>query len=152
MPKKPNVKKITPKRAASKNKLEVPIAQPVAVTPPLPLRVLLSAEAKRVEESKHEEVKAALPNVSAQLKEQKSEAGEIWEEIKNKPISMFGLPGQFVELHCTPVTVEPSKLYLTIRSQAVLPSLEAALGSAFSVEMADKFVIVARVAKSTIKK
>lgn len=72
------------------------------------------------------------------------EAEKIWNEIKDKEIEMFALPNQTVSQHCTPFPVEPSKLYLTIRSSAVLPSLEAACGSGYVVEMADRFVIVKR--------
>ena len=73
-----------------------------------------------------------------------TEADKIWAEIKDKPIEMFGLPDQTVGIHCTPITVEPSKLYVTIRSAATLPSLEAAIAKGFTVELADKFVIVTR--------
>ena len=65
-----------------------------------------------------------------------TEAEKIWDEIKNLPIQMFGLPNQFA--------IEPTKLYLTIRSSATLPSLEVAVGDRFTVEQADRFVVVAR--------
>lgn len=80
----------------------------------------------------------------------KSEADKIWEEIKNLPIQMFGLPDQFVVQHVTPVPVEPTNLYVTIRSTAALPSLEAAIAPAFTVELADKFVIIKRVPKPLV--
>ncbi len=96
----------------------------------------------------------------------KTEAEGIWDEIRYLTIQMFGLPNQIVELHCTPLPVEPSHLYLTIRSSAALPSLEAALAeytdkmelvakktntvnkSKFTVELADRFVVIARVKPS----
>lgn len=71
-------------------------------------------------------------------------SGEIWNEIKDKNIEMFGLPDQFVSMHCHPVAIEPTKLYLLTNSSAVLPSLEVAVGKKYTVELADKFVIVAR--------
>lgn len=74
----------------------------------------------------------------------KTEAQKIWEAIANCPIQMFGLPNQCVSQHCTVVNVEPSKLYLIIRSSAVLPSLEAAIAPVFEVELVDKFVAVKR--------
>jgi hypothetical protein len=73
-----------------------------------------------------------------------SEAEVIWNAIKDRNIEMFALPNQIVGLHCTPFPVEPSKLYLTIRSTAVLPSLEAACNPDFTVEMVDRFVVVKR--------
>ena len=74
----------------------------------------------------------------------------VWEEIKNRPIQMFGLPEQFVLQHATFIRVEPSSLYVTIRSSATLPSLEAAVAPDFTVELADKFVIIKRVQKPLI--
>jgi len=82
----------------------------------------------------------------------KTEAQKIWEEIQDLPILMFGLPDQTVNLHCSPITVEPSSLYLTVRSSATLPSLESAIGSRFTVELADKFVIVKRAPKPLFPK
>lgn len=80
----------------------------------------------------------------------KTEAEKMWDEIKNLPLSMFGLPDQAVFQHCTFVPVEPSALYVTIRSSATLPSLEAAIAPAFTVELADKFVIVRRAPKPLV--
>ena len=92
----------------------------------------------------------------------KTEAQLIWDEIENLTIQMFGLPGQTVAHHCTQVTIEPTHLYVTIRSPAVLPALELSLkehadsvaaimrrssgvnNSVFTVEQADKYVIIAR--------
>src|SRR5271166_1491084 len=70
----------------------------------------------------------------------KSPADTIWELIQNLPIQMFGLPDQTVAMHVTPVPVEPSTLYVTVRSSAALPSLEAAIAPTFTVELMDKFV------------
>lgn len=82
----------------------------------------------------------------------KTEAEKIWEEIKSLPIQMFGLPSQVVANHCTFVPIEPSKLYVSIRSTATLPSLEAAVAPKFVVELADKWVIVTRAPEPVGKK
>lgn len=92
----------------------------------------------------------------------KTEAQLIWDEIQNLTIQMFGLPGQTVSHHCTQVPIEPTHLYVTIRSPAVLPALEVSLkehadnvaaimrrsggvnNSVFTVEQADKYVIIGR--------
>lgn len=79
-----------------------------------------------------------------------SEAEKMWNEIKNLTIQMFGLPEQFVFQHVTFVPVEPNTLYVTVRSSATLPSLEAAIAPAFVVELADKFVIIKRAPKPLI--
>lgn len=68
----------------------------------------------------------------------------IWQEIKNLPIEMFALPDQFVGQYCTPVPVDPTRLYLLLRTSAVLPSLEESVKKNFTVEMADKWAIVSR--------
>lgn len=71
-------------------------------------------------------------------------AGEIWNEIKDKNIEMFALPDQLVSMHCRPVPIEPSKLYLLTSSTSVLPSLETAVGKKYAVERVDRFVVVSR--------
>jgi hypothetical protein len=73
-----------------------------------------------------------------------TEASKIWKEIKDRPIGMFGLPNQIVSQYCIPKPIEPSKLYLLTTASAVLPALEAALGDQYVVELAGKFVSVAR--------
>ena len=76
-----------------------------------------------------------------------TEGEKIWNEIKDRTINMFALPDQVVFQHCTFIPIEPSKCYVTIRSTATLPSLEAAIGAGFTVELADKFVVIARAVK-----
>lgn len=74
-----------------------------------------------------------------------TEAGSIWEEIKNKDIDVFALPSQKLSQHCAPAMVEPSKLYLLTRFSAALPAIETACGKKFNVERLDKYVVVSRV-------
>lgn len=81
-----------------------------------------------------------------------SVAGEIWTEIKDRPIEMFALPDQVVNMHCHPVSIEPSKLYLLTNSTAVLPSLENAIGRNYVVELVDRFVVVSRALLSITKR
>lgn len=75
----------------------------------------------------------------------KTEAEKIWHEIKDKQIQMFALPDQQVHMHCKPVKIEPSKLYLQINATSTFPALEAALGPKFSIERFDKYLTVSRV-------
>lgn len=81
----------------------------------------------------------------AELKE--TEAHKIWNEIKEKSIDMFALPNQVVEKYCKPLFIEPNRLYLTISAASVLPSLEASLGEKYSIELSDKYLLVARASK-----
>lgn len=83
---------------------------------------------------------------------QGTDAGDIWNEIKDLNIEMFALPDQKIHMHARPVAVEPSKLYLLTNSSSVLPSLETAVGKRYTVELADKFVIVARAVNSLTKR
>jgi len=73
-----------------------------------------------------------------------TEAGAIWNEIKEKTIQMFALPDQRILDHAAPTPVEPTKLYLLTRSTSVLPAIESAVGGNYTVELADRFVVVAR--------
>lgn len=77
--------------------------------------------------------------------ENKDLATVIWNEIKDKKIDVFALPNQSVEKYCTPVTIEPSKLYLTVKASAVLPALESALGPTYHIEQASKYFIISKV-------
>lgn len=112
------------KKTVKTKKVDKPVAPPQTANPPVP---------------------QVLPPVAV-----KTEAEKIWDEIKNRPIEMFGLPDQYVFQHATFVPVEPNTLYVTIRSTATLPSLEAAIAPHFTVELADKFVLIKRVSKPLI--
>lgn len=72
----------------------------------------------------------------------KSVSEVIWDEIKGLRIDMFGLPNQFVHMHCQPATVEPSRLFLTANVGAVLPALEAVIYPKYTVEKIDKYMVV----------
>jgi hypothetical protein len=102
----------------------------------------------------------------------KTDAEKIWEEIQHLPIEMFALPNQVVAQHCEPLpfAIDPSRLFLITRSTATLPSLEFSLQSftknsktraeelakkghvvevkEYTVELADKYVIVGRAINS----
>jgi hypothetical protein len=72
----------------------------------------------------------------------KTNAEKIWEEIKDREVNMFALPGQKINTFCSPVVVEPSKVYLTFTVTSFLPALETALGPSYKVEMAGRFLTV----------
>lgn len=77
-----------------------------------------------------------------------SVADQLWAEIKNKPLEMFALPAQPVETVFTAIPADPNKLYLVFTVSAALPALETALGSAYNVELVDKYVVVSRSVKA----
>jgi hypothetical protein len=79
-----------------------------------------------------------------------TEAGRIWDDIKDREIFMFALPNQVVSQHAKPVLIDPSILHLILVSSAALPSLEEAVGRSdprrkivsYQVELTDRFVVV----------
>jgi hypothetical protein len=76
--------------------------------------------------------------------EANTEAGKIWEEIKDKQIDIFALPNQVVSQYCKPIAIEPTKLYVIPSAPSVLPALETAVGKKYAVTLSEKFLIVAR--------
>lgn len=82
--------------------------------------------------------------VDSAAKELETEASKIWNEIKDKDILMFALPNQKVSDYCSPVVVEPTKLYLLVTVSSVTPSLESAIGNKYSVDLVNKYTVVSR--------
>lgn len=91
-----------------------------------------------------ETVTAANAAAEKPVQKKATEADKIWEEIKDVQLEMFSLPDQTVSKYCKPITVEPTKLYVTNSVQAVYPALENALGKKFTIELAQKFIVIAR--------
>lgn len=140
---KPTIKKPAP--PPRKPVRRPPVAKPQkapTVTPlPPPVHTHASPQPPQVVHAAQQQAAAPVAPAAPTL----TPAQQMWEEIKNLPINMFGLPSQTVQMHATPVAIEPSRLYLTIRSSATLPSLEESVKGKFNVEMVDKFVVVTRV-------
>jgi len=57
----------------------------------------------------------------------KTEADKIWEVIKDVNLDIFALPNQKVHDYFTPISIEPSKLYLLHKVSSALPALEESL-------------------------
>lgn len=74
----------------------------------------------------------------------KTEAQKIWNEIKDKEMSMFSLPSQKLSNYCKPHFVEPNRLYLIVNATATLPALEQVLGNKFVIERVNKYLAVSR--------
>ena len=81
-----------------------------------------------------------------------TEAGNIWDEIKDKPLQMFALPDQKISHYAAPSMVEPSKCYLRTRASSALPAIEAAVGKNYTVEAVDQYVVVSRTVVPLTKK
>lgn len=73
-----------------------------------------------------------------------SVAESTWSEIKEVRLELFGLPGQLVNKYYKPILADPSKLHLVplTRATSALQALETALAPKYTVELADKYVIV----------
>lgn len=80
--------------------------------------------------------------------QQPTVAEQIWSEIKSKEILMFALPGQKVSDYCTPVSIDPNRCFLVVKATATLPALEAAVGTDYECNAAEKYVIVSRKPKN----
>lgn len=63
-----------------------------------------------------------------------NEADKLWNEIKGLKIEIFSLPRQKVENHVVPLKGTPDKLFLKLKSPAVLPALEQTLSLKKSVK------------------
>lgn len=72
----------------------------------------------------------------------KTVAQKIWDDIKDKPLDMFGVPGLTAAKYCQPVPVDPNKLYLGFTVSAVLPALELAYKGKYEVELVDRFIVL----------
>jgi len=73
-----------------------------------------------------------------------TEADLIWAEIKNKPIMMFSLPGQKVSDYCRPAPIDPTRCFLLYKAGSAIPAIEEAVGSKYSCEGVEKYIIVSR--------
>ncbi len=82
--------------------------------------------------------------MSEEKKITKTAADKIWEEIKDKRLDIFALPGQVVSMHCQPVNIEPTKLYLSYRAPSLIVSLEDCLGTGYKVSTSDKYITVSK--------
>lgn len=95
------------------------------------------------------EVSPSLPEAPVKVAEkpptppEKTMSEKIWLDIQHVRLDLFGLPAQAIAKYCTPVIVEPSKLYLSFKIGAVLPAMEMALSSKYTVELFDKYLVVA---------
>jgi hypothetical protein len=71
---------------------------------------------------------------------------EMWEQIKNLKMVIFGLPGQQVHMYYDPIQVDPTKLFIKQKTGAgaALPALEEAISSHFDIERTDRFLIITR--------
>lgn len=102
----------------------------------------MEKKVKRVDDSSSVAVKEEVKNtVVKSVSEASSLSDIIWNDIKDRDIEMFALPGQKVFQYCKPIKLEPSKLYVEISASAVLPALETAVGSKYSVNYFDKTIV-----------
>lgn len=69
---------------------------------------------------------------------------QIWEEIKDRQVSIFALPGKPVSEYCKMMPIEPTKCYMTYGVSSFLPALEEALGQSYVCELVDKYIVVSR--------
>ena len=83
-------------------------------------------------------------NATTTTQKKVSEADKIWQEIRGLAINVYSLDGQKVSDHVLKIDLPANELYVKLKSSAVLPALEAALGKKYEVELAEQYVIVRR--------
>ena len=70
---------------------------------------------------------------------------KLWEEIKDKPIDMFALPGKRVQDFVSKVMGTANSLLVSVKVGAAIPALEQTLGNTFKVVPDEKYVTVSKV-------
>lgn len=73
-----------------------------------------------------------------------SESEKIWNEIKDLPVNIFGLPTKKVSDYATKLDVPAEQLYVKVAVGAALPAIEEAVGNKFEVEMAQQYTVIRR--------
>jgi hypothetical protein len=84
------------------------------------------------------------PPVVAPIVPKLTTGDHIWNEIKDKNINMFALPGKKVSDYCKPVPLEPNRCFLVANAQAFISALEESIGSNYVCERMEKYVVVSR--------
>jgi hypothetical protein len=87
---------------------------------------------------------APTANEAVQAKPVQTEADKIWQEIQNKEIMMFSLPGQKISQYCAPTPIEPTRCFLLYKAGSAIPAIEAAIGPNYVCETVDKYIVVSR--------
>jgi len=68
-----------------------------------------------------------IEEVVEEIDTEKTVGSDIWNEIKDLELDLFGLPGQTIKKNCTRVKglefVFPNSVHLKIKSSAVFPAL-----------------------------
>lgn len=82
--------------------------------------------------------------VSENSSEVSSAADEIWNDIKNLDINMFALPNQKVNDYCVPIMVEPSKLYLKVKTSSFIRILEDTISNKYNVVFDSAYLTVSK--------
>lgn len=77
----------------------------------------------------------------------KTEAGKIWDDIKDVAINVFGAEDHKVNKYVQKLDLPGQNLYVKIAVGAALPALENSIGRHFTVELCDGYVMISR--KST---
>lgn len=82
----------------------------------------------------------------------KTKADQIWDQIKNLNLDLYGFGGQTLEKHSERLPVSDSVVHLRLRATAVLPALETSLravgvpeGQKFEVLQHSNFITVGMV-------
>ena len=72
------------------------------------------------------------------------ESDEIWKEIRNIDLPMFGIQGRKIDDYCERIDCSDRHLFVKTKVSSVLPALETALVKGFTVELTAGFIVIKR--------
>lgn len=77
-------------------------------------------------------------------KKKVSVADQIWDDIQERELPLFAIPGKKVADYCERVDITPSKLFLRLKVTAALPMLEECFGKKYDFQMGTLYCEVSK--------
>jgi len=82
------------------------------------------------------------------MEKKETEADKIWEEIKDRPIDIFGLTNKKVSDYIVKIGIPDESLHVKLLVGAAIVGLEQSLGSDYDIELAEQqYLIISRASK-----
>ena len=91
-----------------------------------------------------------IPNIAERyiMEKKETEADKIWEEIKDRPIDIFGLTNKKVSDYIVKIGIPDESLHVKLLVGAAIVGLEQSLGSDYDIELAEQqYLIISRASK-----
>jgi hypothetical protein len=84
------------------------------------------------------------PSAMSSTPPQPKVADQIWAEIAKVDTQAYGLPGQTIDKFCTPIPVEPTKLYLKYTNSTIVAFMQEVLSTRYDVDLNGLYITVER--------